>query len=84
MALALARYQTTDSRFFGIGEGDADSGSPLNYYTVDDGRLQNISAEYSAEINATLNRLQHEGKFRHYTALRHGHFRHVSFAARAE
>jgi hypothetical protein len=59
--------KTTDSRFFGIGGYDADSGSPLNFYTVDNGELLNISAAYPAEIRAEA-----ADWWRHFERPRHG------------
>jgi hypothetical protein len=38
-------------RFFGVGESDADSGFPLNLFTMVDGQLRNISAQFPRQVS---------------------------------
>jgi hypothetical protein len=114
---------TGDMRFFSVGGSDADSGAPLRVFTVDHGRLDNVSTDYPSRIRSdadaawhqfhhprhgpylgaiatwaadectlgrqttafgTLDRLQVAGRFRRFIALRHHHFKHVSYAAHLE
>jgi hypothetical protein len=52
---------TDDTRFFGIGDSDADSGDPVRVFTVDDhGDLVNVSADYPEHIERDAAKAWHQ------------------------